>query len=147
MFGQTLRDSVDVPIMKPMCIEVLQDISAPAARRTKRIAERSNRRGSMDVATLQDFDIFAAAQLGALEEINADNVPNMANVNSIFPRSHSLPHIFSSHVILYNTERVETPPPYFDDLWDPKWRDTIGLSANLYTTMPAVSSPRNHDVS
>src|SRR3546814_1304772 len=98
-FGQTLRDSVDVPIMKPMGIEVLQDISAPAARRTKLIAERSNRRGSLDVATLQDFDIFTAAQLGALEEINADNVPNMANVNSIFPRSHSIPHLFSAHVI------------------------------------------------
>src|SRR3546814_9504157 len=64
----------------------------------------------------------------------------MANVNSIFPRSHSIPHIFSAHVILYNTERVETPPQYFEDLWDPKWRDKIGISDNLYTTMTAVSA-------
>ena len=78
-YGDLLREGVDGAIMKPLGIEVLQDISSPVPRRTKLLAERQSRRGSMDVACLADFDMFAATQLSALEEVSEANTPRLAN--------------------------------------------------------------------
>lgn len=139
-FGDLLRAGVDGPLMKPQGIEVVQDIGAPTQRRTKLLAERQSRRGSQDVACLADFDMHAAAQAGALESISASNVPRLSKVLPIFKKTHSIPHIYSAHVIVYNTDFVKTPPKSFADLWDPKYKGKVGLSDFLFTTHTVVAA-------
>ncbi len=139
-YGDLLREGVDSAIMKPLGIEVLQDISSPVPRRTKLLAERQSRRGSMDVACLADFDMFAATQLSALEEVSEANTPRLAKVQPFLKKSHSIPQIYSAHTIVYNTDRVTTPPKSLHDLWDPKYRGKVGLSDFLYTTNTAFAA-------
>jgi len=139
-YGDLLREGVDSAIMKPLGIEVLQDISSPVPRRTKLLAERQSRRGSMDVACLADFDMFAATQLSALEEVSEANTPRLAKVQPFLKKSHSIPQIYSAHTIVYNTDRVTMPPKSLHDLWDPKYRGKVGLSDFLYTTNTAFAA-------
>lgn len=139
-YGDLLRESVDVALMKPQGIEVLQDISGPVPRRTKLLAERQNRRGSMDVACLADFDMFAATQRNALEGVSEQNVPRIAKVLPFLRKPSSIPQIYSAHTIVYNTSRVPTPPKSIQDLWDPKYRGKVGLSDFLFTTNTAFAA-------
>lgn len=139
-FGDLLRSGVDDALMKPQGIQVVQDIGAPTQRRTKLLAERQARRSSQDVACLADFDMYAAGQAGALEPITAQNVPRVAQVLPFLKKTHSIPHIYSAHVIVYNTEFVKTPPTSFADLWDPKYKGKVGLSDFLFTTNTVVAA-------
>lgn len=139
-YGDLMRENVDLPLMKPMGVDVVQDISGPVPRRTKLLAERQNRRGSMDVVCLADFDMFAAAQRSALEDVTEQAVPRLAKVMPFLRKSTSIPHIYSAHTIVYNTSRVPTPPKSINDLWDPKYRGKVGLSDFLFTTNTAFAA-------
>ncbi len=139
-YGDLLREHVDDGIMKPMGIQALQDISGPVPRRTKLIAERQNRRGSMDVVCLADFDMYAAAQQNALEPITEQNVPRLSKVVPFLRKTHSVPQIYSAHTIVYNTDRIPTLQKSIHDLWDPKYRGKIGLSDFLFTTNTAFAA-------
>ncbi|MBK1838080.1 extracellular solute-binding protein [Azospirillum sp. YIM B02556] len=139
-YGDLLRETVDNAIMKPMGIQVLQDISGPVPRRTKLLAECQNRRGSMDVACLADFDMYAATRQNALEPVTEKIVPRLSKVLPFLKKTHSVPQIYSAHTIVYNTERVPTPPKSIHDLWDPKYRGKIGLSDFLFTTNTAFAA-------
>jgi putative spermidine/putrescine transport system substrate-binding protein len=139
-FGTLLRENVDVPLMAPQGIDVVQAVSGPTQRRMKLIAERQSSRGSMDVACLADFDMYAASQSGALEAITQDNVPRMANVLPFLKTSYSIPHIYSAHVIIYNTEKIKVAPKSFADLWDPKYRGKVALVDTLFTTNTVVAA-------
>jgi len=139
-FGDILKAAVDDGLMQPKGIDVVQAVGAPMQRRTKLLAERNSRRGSMDVACLADFDIYAAAELGALAPVDADTVPRTRRVLPFLRKDHSIPHIYSAHVIVYNTEMVKTPPQSYADLWDPKWRGRVGLCDFLYTTNTTIAA-------
>ncbi|WID95203.1 hypothetical protein QO058_20745 [Bosea vestrisii] len=108
--GDLMREHVDLAIMKPQGFDVVQDISAPTTRRTRLLAERQNRRGSMDVAGLADFDMYAVAQQNTLEELNEQNLPRFAKVMPFLRKAYSIPFIYSAHTIVYNVDRVKTPP-------------------------------------
>jgi putative spermidine/putrescine transport system substrate-binding protein len=150
-FGTLLRENVDIPLMAPQGIDVLQSVSGPTQRRAKLIAERQTRRGSTDAVCLADFDMYAASQNGALETITQDNVPRTAKVLPFLKTSYSIPHIYSAHVIIYNTEKIKTPPKSFADLWDPKYRGKVALVDTLFTTNTVIAaivgggSPTNID--
>jgi len=139
-FGKILKASVDDALMQPRGIDVVQSIGAPMQRRAKLLAERNSRRGSMDVACLADFDIHAAAGLKALLPVDVDHVPRTSHVLPFLKKSHSIPHIYSAHVIVYNTDKVKTPPKSYADLWDPKWRGRVGLCDFLYTTNTTIAA-------
>lgn len=139
-YGDLLRARVDEALMKPQGIEIIQDVSGPVSRRTKLIAERQNRRSAMDVACLADFDMFAANQAGALEELSEANVTRLSKVLPFLKKSSSIPQIYSAHTIVYNTDQVKIPPKSLNDLWDPKYRGKVGLSDFLFTTNTAFAA-------
>ncbi|OWT77349.1 MULTISPECIES: PotD/PotF family extracellular solute-binding protein [unclassified Achromobacter] len=138
--GQAMRDSIDGPLMGPQGIEVLQAVSAASARRTKVLAERNSRRGSMDVAHLADYDLFAVAEQNALESINTENVSNAGHVLPFLRRPYGIPQIYSAYAIIYNKDRIKVPPQSFADLWDPKWKGKFGISDNFFLTMAVISA-------
>ena len=131
-YGQLLTELIDKPFAGPRGIEVLQDIANVDPRKTKLLAERGSRRGSMDVACLSDADTFLLSQSKVLETIQAERVSRLGSVLPELRKEYSIPHMYSALVILYNTSKVATPPQSYADLWDAKWRGRIGVSALLY---------------
>jgi putative spermidine/putrescine transport system substrate-binding protein len=131
-YGQLLSDLIDKPLLAPKGIEVLQDVASADPRKTKLLAERQSRRGSMDVACLSGSDAFIVAATHAFEAVDATQVPR---INKVFPELRTetaVPHIYSAQVILYNVNQVKAPPACYADLWDPKWRGRLGLVDILY---------------
>ncbi|WP_288582922.1 extracellular solute-binding protein [uncultured Methylobacterium sp.] len=131
-YGALLQQNIDVPLMKPQGIEVSQDIANQDPRRTKLIAERTSRRGSMDVACINDIDSYMLSQLGVLETVPAAEVPRLSQVIDVFKKPHSIPHIYSAMVILYNPSKVTTPPTRYADIFDPKYKGRVGFSDILW---------------
>lgn len=131
-YGQLLSDIIDKPIMTPMGFEIVQDVANADPRKTKLLAERQSRRGSMDVSCLSDNDTYIVSQSDVFEKVDAAQVKRLDKVFPELKSDIAIPHIYSAQVILYNTNQVKTPPQSFADLWDPKWRGRIGLADILY---------------
>ncbi len=150
-YGQLLSDIVDKPLIAPKGIEVVQDVANADPRKTKLLAERQSRRGSMDVACLSDSDAYIVAGTNAFEAIDAGKVSRLGKVFPELTTETAIPHIYSAQVILYNTNKVTAPPQSYADLWDPKWRGRIGLADILWSanTIAAAlaggGSPTNFD--
>ena len=132
-YGQLLSDLVDKPLLAPKGIEVLQDVANADPRKTKLLAERQSRRGSMDVACLSDSDHYIVASTDMFETVDAAKVSRLDKVFPELRTDTAIPHIYSAQVILYNVNKVKTPPTSYADLWDPKWRGRVGLADILYS--------------
>jgi putative spermidine/putrescine transport system substrate-binding protein len=131
-YGQLLSDLIDKPILAPKGIEVVQDVAVADPRKTKLLAERESRRGSMDVACLSDVDAYLMASMNTFETVDGAKVPRLDKVFPELRTDTAIPHIYSAQVILYNTNLVKAPPTSYADLWDPKWKGRIGLADGLY---------------
>lgn len=132
-YGQLLNDLVDKPLLAPKGIEVLQDVANADPRKTKLLAERQSRRGSMDVACLSDSDHYLVANTNVFEAVDAAKVSRLDKVFPELRTDTAIPHIYSAQVILYNVNKVKAPPTSWADLWDAKWRGRIGLADILYS--------------
>ncbi|WP_018259625.1 extracellular solute-binding protein [Methylobacterium sp. WSM2598] len=132
-YGALLQQNIDIPLVKPLGIEVSQDIANNDPRRTKLISEKTSRRGSMDVACINDIDSYVLSQLGVLETVPASAVPRLSAVLDVFRKPHSIPHIYSALVVLYNPSKVTAPPKSYADLFDPKYKGRVGFSDILYS--------------
>lgn len=131
-YGELLSELIDKPLLGPKGIEVLQDVANADPRRTKLLAERQSRRGSMDVACLSDSDTYVVASMNTFEPVDDKKVPRLSKVFPELRTETAIPHIYSAQVILYNVNQVKTPPSAYADLWDPKWRGKVGLVDILY---------------
>src|SRR5215471_9222911 len=81
-YGQLLSDLIDKPLLAPKGVEVLQDVANADPRKTKLLAERQSRRGSMDVACLSDSDHYLVASTNAFETVDAAKV---SRLDKVFP--------------------------------------------------------------
>ena len=150
-YGQLLSDLVDKPILAPKGIEVLQDVANAEPRKTKLLAERQSRRGSMDVACLSDSDHYILDGRDTFEAIDPAKISRFDKVFPELRTKTAIPHIYSAQVILYNVNQVKTPPTSWADLWDPKWKGRVGLADILFpnnTIMAALAgggSMSNYD--
>ena len=134
-YSALLISEVERPLLVPKGIEPTQVIGQPAERKTRLLAERGSRRGSMDVVHLSDTDMFQMAQLGILEPVPDDAVPNARNVIEALRKSYAVPHIYSAQVLLYNPDKVPVPPKSYADLWDPKYRGRVAIADGNSTSI------------
>jgi spermidine/putrescine-binding protein len=99
-----------------------------------------------DVVFPSDYMIERLSKENLLAELNLDNIPNMANVldNLLDPtydpgNAHSIPYMWGTLGILYNTEIIDEPITSWTALLDAKYadkkifmmdsvRDTVGLA-------------------
>lgn len=132
-YGALLQQNIDEPLVKPLGIDVSQDIANNDPRRTKLISEKASRRGSMDVACINDIDSYVLSQLGILSDVSVAEVPRIAQVLDVFKKAHSVPHIYSALVVVYNPNKVTTPPKSYADLLDPRYKGRVGFSDILYS--------------
>ena len=139
-YGGLLQSQIDQPLMKPLGIEVSQDVANNDPRRTKLIAEKGSRRSSMDVACINDIDSFTLSELGVLEKVPTGDVPRLSSVLPVFKKPDTIPHIYSAMVVLYNPNKVTTPPKSYADLFDPKYKGRVGYSDILYNFNMAAAN-------
>ena len=99
-----------------------------------------------DVVIPSEYMIERLIKEGLLAELNLDNIPNLANVidNLLDPiydpgNAHSIPYMWGTLGIVYNTDLVEGPITSWTALLDQKYadakifmmdsvRDTVGLA-------------------
>jgi spermidine/putrescine transport system substrate-binding protein len=98
-----------------------------------------------DILFPSDYMIDKMIQEGMLEKIDFDNIPNLKHIDGRFlglsydpGNEYSVPYMWGTLGILYNTEMVEDDVNSWDILWDPKYtksvfmydslRDTIGVA-------------------
>ena len=126
-YGNLLQQFVDKPLMNPQGIEVSQDIASNDPRRTKLLAERGSRRGSMDVACINNIDTFLLDRAGVLERVDEAAVPRMSAVLPVFRKPDTVPHIYSALAVVYNPDKIATPPKSFADVLDPKYKGRASM--------------------
>jgi putative spermidine/putrescine transport system substrate-binding protein len=131
-YENLLGANIHKPLLEPQKIEVVTDVGSQDPRKTKLIAERNSKRGTLDVACLSDVDMFQIAQQNVFMDLDETLVPNMKNVLPKLRKKYSVPQIYSGRVVVYNAEKVKPAPVAYADLWDPKFRDRVGLVDLLY---------------
>ena len=127
-YGDALQSFVEQPFFSSRGVAVERDIATQDPRKAKLIAERSFRRGSMDVAALSSVDTYTLSLLGIWEPVGEASVPRITHVLKGLQSPFSIPHIVTGMVLLYNPDKVKPAPQSFADLWDPKYRGKVGLS-------------------
>jgi len=98
-----------------------------------------------DICFPSDYIIEKLVAEDMLHEINKENIPNLANIDERFMdlsfdpgNKYSVPYMWGTVGILYNTTMVNEPVTSWDILWDEQYsgqvfmydsiRDTIGLT-------------------
>ncbi|NLB61159.1 MAG: spermidine/putrescine ABC transporter substrate-binding protein [Clostridiales bacterium] len=98
-----------------------------------------------DLCFPSDYIIEKLVQKDMLHELNKENIPNIANIDEQFldlsfdpGNKYSVPYMWGTVGILYNTTMVDEPVDSWSILWDEKYsgqiymydsmRDTIGIT-------------------
>lgn len=85
-----------------------------------------------DVIIPSDYMVTIMANLGLLEPIDLNHIPNFANIDERFKNppfdpgnKYSVPYQWGTVAIAVNTEKVQRPITKFADLWDPMFRNNL----------------------
>lgn len=143
-YARLLRENIDDPILKPMGVEVVQDVGDEQPRLAKLQASSKLPRGTQDIACFGAINGYRVNAAGLVEDLTEQQVPNLKYVQPELRMPGFVPHIYSAQVLVYNPDNVKDPPHTFGDLLDPKWKGKIGmvstvaswvmLAASLYET-------------
>jgi len=94
-------------------------------------------------------------QNGALDKVNYDEIPNTANLYPLARATHGIGTSFTGVTLVYNTEKVQTPPTSWGDLWNPAYKGhviipavptTYGLDLLIMAARTFGGSEQNIDV-
>jgi putative spermidine/putrescine transport system substrate-binding protein len=122
-YGQWMKETFEVPFTAKTGIGLDHDIGENPARFAKlRTFQKQPR---FQLITLQDRYLFQSAQEGLLEDIDYANVPNAADVGDAFKTRNWLAYSYVSIGIIYNSEKVKTPPRNWEDLLSDQFKGRI----------------------
>ncbi|WP_447980332.1 polyamine ABC transporter substrate-binding protein [Candidatus Nitrospira bockiana] len=90
--------------------------------------------GGYDVAVPSDFMVSIMARLGLLADLDLSKIPNAALVLDDLKRlpfdpenRHSVPYLWGTVGIGYDSEAVAETPDSWDVLWDPRYQGRISV--------------------
>lgn len=126
-YSKLLTQNVETPILKPKGIEVVHDIAGDPQRRAKMVAEKRLPRGTTDLQALSAAGSYEMWAAGVLDEIDYGKIANAKHLLAPMKTKYSVGHIYSGQVILYNPQMISPAPTSYNDLWDPKHRDKVGV--------------------
>ncbi len=125
-------DSFEKQAFEGTGVDLIKDLAPVSERKTRLLAERRLPRSSVDLIWLSDSDAFEMYQQDVLEELDFDRMSNAAQLLPSLKQSYYVPAIYGGVVILYNPNKIKTPPTSFADLWDPKYKGRVGLYDQIY---------------
>src|SRR5208282_3264451 len=127
-WGSALKEGVDASFTKQTGIAVVEEATAIAYERIDKLkADLANQ--SYDIVQLYDEVWPYAVMADVIEPIDR-NSPLLKNLKAVYPRfiySHWVAQSFTAIGLVYNTERVKTPPTAFADLWRAEFKGQIAL--------------------
>ncbi|MBS7703712.1 ABC transporter substrate-binding protein [Chelatococcus asaccharovorans] len=138
-FQDVLTSSVS-PILAKDQIEIVFDIAMQGERKTKLLAEKRLRTGSLDIVLLADNDMYEMNLAGVLAPLPADRIPQLEKLFPEFRNSYSVPQISSGLVIIYRSDRVAAAPKSYADLWTSKFAGKLGIADTLFVQNIIVAS-------
>jgi spermidine/putrescine transport system substrate-binding protein len=87
-----------------------------------------------DVVVMESRFIPLLAQEGLLEKLNQSNIPNLKNISANFRElaydphnDYSVPYNWGTTGLVVRNDLVAEPVTRWADLWDPRYRDHVGL--------------------
>ncbi|GAB7388911.1 hypothetical protein BSNK01_27490 [Bacillaceae bacterium] len=93
-----------------------------------------------DITVASDYMVDIMRKQGLLEEIDIENIPNMANIGEEFLHKpfdpegkYSVPYMWGNVVIAVNTEKVKTPVEGYGDLWKPEFKNALVVLDDMRT--------------
>lgn len=141
-WGDYMDESIIAEFEKETGIKVVYDTFATNEDMYVKIKSGGS---SYDLIFPSDYMITRMRDEGMLEKINLANVPNFKYIDDRFKgqdydpnNEYSIPYIWGTVGILYNTTMVDDPVDSWDILWNPKYskqilmldsqRDAIGVA-------------------
>ncbi|WP_187395089.1 ABC transporter substrate-binding protein [Pigmentiphaga aceris] len=131
-WNNNVINALEQPELESKGIKILRDLAAAPARKTKILAERNLPRGSVDVAHFTDADAFELNQQGVLEELDYSKIPNASHLLPGVQKPYFIPFYISGVVLIYNKNKIKTPPTSFADLMNPEYAGKVGLIDQIY---------------
>ena len=139
-YARLLREIVDIPLVRPLGIEVVQDIGDEPERAAKLYAGRGLARGVIDVSSNSAAVNYRLAASGLLEPLGSDKIPNLVHVLPALRAPFMAPQLYSPQVLVYNPDAVPVPPRSFSDLLDPRYRGKVGFPSGSYFNVLLAAS-------
>jgi spermidine/putrescine-binding protein len=98
---------------------------------------RAAKGGDYDLIIADDYIIEAAIAEGLLQKLDMAKIPNYSNINPLYRRpfydpndEYTVPYGAGVQTIVYDPARVGRQITGYRDLWDPSFRDSLGVTAN-----------------
>lgn len=139
-------DYIDESLLEQFTEETGIEVNyTPMANNEEMLVKLSATDSIYDVCFPSDYIIEKLIADDMLHELNKENIPNIANIDERFMNldfdpgnKYSVPYMWGTVGILYNTTMVTEPVTSWDILWDAKYsgqilmydsiRDTIGVA-------------------
>lgn len=126
-YARLLNKNIEQPFLISEGWEVVQDQAGDPERRAKMMAERRLPRGSTDLQGLTGTNMYQVYEQGLTQPIDYNRLPNAEHLLPSMKYEYGVGHIYSAMVPVYNPEMVVEIPSSYDDVFDPKWGNRLGL--------------------
>jgi putative spermidine/putrescine transport system substrate-binding protein len=123
-YSRLLTKNIDSLMKGWECVHAEEN--APP-RKTKMLAEKALRRGTIDVNGFSSTDMYELSTQGVVETIDYSKMPNAKNLMPAMKYPYGIGHIYSGKVILYNPKLISKAPESFADTLDPKMGNKLGI--------------------
>lgn len=129
--ASALAAAVDGPELAPLGVAVQQRIEPAGIWRSRLLADRVAPHASIDVICLPDLPTYLLSLAVPFAPVTATAVPNLPHAAAALRVPYGVPFAFSALVIVLGSAAAAHPPESWRALWEPRWRQRIGLSDAL----------------
>ena len=135
-YGGSWQEGITAAAIKPFeekyGVQVLQESHGSEAQLIAKM--KASGAGAYDVVTVNESGLYLGVKQGVFDPLRLENIPNFASVVTVLqkprydpgPGVHSIPDVYGSTAIVYNTKHVDKPTGW-DVLWDPKYKGRIAV--------------------
>lgn len=132
-FGGTFQEAIEEAVVTPfekhndLSVNVTTAISTDALARLK---SSSKDNPAFDVAYMDLAVIYQAIAAGLVQKLDSVKIPTLSDVYplAVDKDGYWVAELVSMTGIAYNTEKVDTPPTSWNDLWDADLKDKVAIS-------------------
>lgn len=124
--------AMETPALEANGVRIRRDLASAPVRKAKLLAERALPRGTIDVAHFTDADAYELQIQGALEPLDYSKIPNAAHLLPGMRNPYFVPWMYSGVELIYNPDKIKTPPTSFADLMNPAYAGRVGLIDQIY---------------
>jgi putative spermidine/putrescine transport system substrate-binding protein len=126
-YARLLNKNIEQPILVGEGWEVIQDQAGDPERRSKMLAERRLPRGTTDIQGLSALNMFQMHDAGVIDAIDYDRLTNAPHLLPSMKYPYGVGHIYSGKVGVYNPKLIDAVPRSYQDIFDPKRGDKLGI--------------------